>query len=234
MKKCLMLLSVATLAVAMLAGCGKDVKGDAKPAVDLALREFGVPAQCLEIKDVKDVKNEQDSFTATAVCEINGEKQSGDISVKYKDGKPEVNVLGFGYPEVMTVKRGVLGIDASRTVADALSSNLDDLKWEYYLNKRNQGVVKATGIWKGDTLSFEKEYSYNRWMRTFTVVKPGKKVDVYFVLNRDGSFAFATGEISSNAKDLGFLTEPDDGLVDKVTPEDLKTLKGGFLAVLYH
>ena len=137
--------------------------------------------------------------------------------------------------EIKTVKNGVLEIDKSRTVEQALSSNLDDLRWEKFVNKRNQSAVKASGIWKGDELSFQKEYSnrYGRWLGKFIVVKPGKKVDVYFVINLDGSFAFATGEISSDATDLGF-TEVIDGAQAKITPEDLKTLKGGFLGVLYH
>ena len=141
-------------------------------------------------------------------------------------------LAGCGDKDIKTVKNGVLGIDKSRTVEQALSANLEDLKWEKFVNKRNQGVVKASGIWKGDELSFQKEYSYNRWKRTFTIVKPGKKVDVYFVINRDGSFAFATGEISGDAKNLGFFEEKDGQ--DKVTPDDLGTLRGGFLGVLYN
>ncbi|MBP5530929.1 MAG: hypothetical protein J6Y54_02720 [Lentisphaeria bacterium] len=218
------ILTAAMAAAIILVGCGRNVPKDAKPMVDMALREFGVPAKCLEIKDVKKAENEKDSFTAVAVCDINGEKQSGDITVKYKNDKLTVEILGFGHPELMAVKNGTLGIDKSRTVEQALSANLKDLKWETFVNKRNQIVVKASGVWKNSGLSFNRDFS------DFTIVKPGKQVEAYFIINRDGSFSFDEGKVISNSKDLG----PDGWRQNVVTPDDLKKLRGGFLSVLYH
>ena len=241
MKK-LSILTAAMVAAIILTGCGRDVPKDANPMVDLALREFGVPAKCLEIKDVKKTENEKDSFTAVAVCEIDGEKQSGKITVKYQKGKPVVEILGFGYPALMLVKNGILEFDTSRTVGEALTANLDDLKWEVFVNRRSQIVVKASGVWKNGGLSFNGHnsgWSNSVLPRPFTVVKPGNRVEAYFIINRNGSFSFGDGKIISATKDLGYDYNFGDGPEwshDVVTAEllEINRLKGGFLSVLYN
>ena len=242
MKKFSMFMAAAM--VILLAGCGRDVPKEAKPAVDLALREFGVPAKCLAIKDVKKAENEKDSFTAVAVCEIDGKTQSGGITVKYQKGKPAVEIVGFGYPALMVVKNGILKFDNSRTVGEALTANLDDLKWEVFVNRRNQIVVKAAGVWKSGGLSFSESTNGVGYHEIpFTVVKPGNQVEAYFIINRNGSFSFGYGKIISSTKDLGVNRRKmfgddkfSEGDRDVVTSDELekRRLKGGFLSVLYN
>lgn len=136
-----------------------------------------------------------------------------------------VLLAGCESKEVKTVKNGVLGIDKSRTVEQALAAKLDDLKWEKFVNDKNQTVVKASGVWKDEnTISFNNPKNF---YRTFTIVKPGKKVEVYFVMNHDGTFAFLGGKFFGDAKDLG------DGYDSEVWHYKLENLRGGFLGVLY-
>jgi len=131
-------------------------------------------------------------------------------------------LAGCGDKDIKTVKNGVLGIDKSRTVEQALSANLEDLKWEKFVNKKNQTMVKVSGVWKSDGLAFDGG---------FTIVKPGKQVEAYFIINRDGSFSFADGKVTSATNDLGYVGFGGKNIVE---PYNLRNLEGGFLGVLYH
>jgi len=48
------------------------------------------------------------------------------------------------------VKKSVFNIDRSRTVQEALSAQMTNLKWRHFQNKRNQTVVEVVGTWKHD------------------------------------------------------------------------------------
>ena len=128
--------------------------------------------------------------------------------------------------DIAKVKRGIYNFDRSRTVEEAFSANLRDLKWTTYTSKKKQTVVKAVGIWKSDMRYFSPG------IIPFVIVRPGNRVEVYFVMNRDGSFSFHSGKVISASKDLGFGGDSDD----TVTSGQLKfmKLKDGFLGVMYH
>ena len=149
-----------------------------------------------------------------------------------------VLLAGCGDKEIKTVKNGVLGIDKSRTVEQALSAKLKDLKWEKFVNDKNQTIVKASGVWTKPTVSYNSTISYSvLYTKTNTVgteyykivvVKPGNKVEVCFVINPDGTFTFNSGKVYSDSADLGFKCHKKS-----VDDSDLKDLRGGFLGVLY-
>ena len=196
MKKNLLVV-FAVVAGILLAGCGRDVPGDVKPIISSALSgEFGVPARCVAVKDVKKV--EKDSFTAVALCDIGGREQSGGITVKYKDDKPVVGIIGFGYPEIRLVKNGVLGIDKTRTVEQMLSAKLNNLRWKSFSSSDNRRVVEVNGIW---AWKYEK-YKMVEWFPC-----DGDKVKLQFVIHVDGrNFNFAYGDIrdsNNKIKDSG-------------------------------
>ena len=200
----------AAVFVALLAGCGRDVPGDAKPIIGSALSgEFGVPVRCVAVKDVKKVENEKDSFTAVAVCDIGGREQSGGITVKYKDDKPVVGIIGFGYPEIVTVKNGVLNTDKTRTVEQMLSAKLDNLQWKCFVSTENRRVVEVSGVWKDKQY---REMAQNvtkgslEWALSGGLIPlfpfDGDKMTLQFVIHADGRrFGFAYAEIrDSNDK----------------------------------
>ena len=127
------------------------------------------------------------------------------------------------------MKKGYFPFDRSRTVEEALSSNIDKLKWSKYTSKKNRTIVKADGVWKG------KPVFYRTGILTYAIVRPGNKVEVFFVVNRDGSFSFYSGKVTSNSKNLGFLEDENTGETDVVKSRELKTMgvKNGFLGVMY-
>ena len=137
--------------------------------------------------------------------------------------------FGVYQSDIAKVKRGVLKFDKSRTVNEALSTNLKNLKWTKYTNKKKQTVVKATGIWKSDARYFHPG------LLPFFIVRSGNRVEAYFIMNKDGVFSFASGfsfaggKVTSTSNDLCF------GKDDTVTSEllDFMELEGGFLGVLY-
>ena len=125
-----------------------------------------------------------------------------------------VLLAGCEAKEVKTVKSGVLGIDKSRTVEQAFSAKLGDLKWKKFVNDKNQTIVKASGVWKD-----KNTISWRPYGEEEIIVAPGFFVEVCFVMNRDGTFTFESGK---------FFKE-----TTVVKSADLGKLRGGFLGVLY-
>ena len=58
-------------------------------------------------------------------------------------------VAGCGDPNIDTVKKGVLGVDKTRTVEQLLGAKLDDMKWNTFTSDDNRTVVEVIGVWKG-------------------------------------------------------------------------------------
>jgi len=138
-------------------------------------------------------------------------------------------LAGCEAKEVKLVKNGVLAIDKSRTVEQALSAKLDDLNWEKFVNEQKKTIVKATGIWTNkNTISYYRPTSVGGPAFEYVIVRPGTNVEVCFVINLDGTFAFHSGKFSGGGK-LGY----DDYGAESVKDTDLYRLSGGFLGVLY-
>jgi len=135
-----------------------------------------------------------------------------------------VLLAGCEAKEVKTVKNGVLGIDKSRTVEQALAAKLDDMKWKK-INEKNRTIVKVTGKWKDKKNAV---YYMVNGIKYF-IVRPGSNVEVCFAMNPDGTFSFNSGKFSRAEGGLGL--EVIGG--SEVKHDDLNNLRGGFLGVLY-
>lgn len=132
-------------------------------------------------------------------------------------------LAGCEAKEVKTVRSGVLGIDKSRTVEQALAAKLDDMKWTK-INENNHIIVKVTGKWKDKNTVY---YMVNGIK--YFIVKPGSNVEVCFAMNPDGTFSFNSGKFSRAEGDLGLEVIGRR----EVKHDDLDKLRGGFLGVLY-
>ena len=134
--------------------------------------------------------------------------------------------FGVYQSDIAKVKRGIYKFDRSRTVGEAFSANLKDLKWTKYTDKKKHTVVKAAGTWKSDMLYFSPG------IIPFVIVRPGNRVEAYFVMTRNGGFRFSGGKVISDSKDLGFGGASDDTVTSKML--DFMKLENGFLGVLYN
>ena len=84
------------------------------------------------------------------------------------------------------VKKSVFNIDRSRTVQEALSAQMTNLKWRNFQNKRNQTVVEVVGTWKHD-----------KYKGQLLSPQKGDEVMVQFIILRSGYYhvKFHYGEI---------------------------------------
>lgn len=84
------------------------------------------------------------------------------------------------------VKKSVFNIDRSRTVQEALSAQMTNLKWRHFQNKRNQTVVEVVGTWKHD-----------KYKGQLLSPQKGDEVMVQFIILRSGysHVKFHYGEI---------------------------------------
>lgn len=84
------------------------------------------------------------------------------------------------------VKKSVFNIDRSRTVQEALSAQMTNLKWRHFQNKRNQTVVEVVGTWKHD-----------KYKGQLLSPQKGDEVMVQFIILRSGYYhvKFHYGEI---------------------------------------
>lgn len=57
-------------------------------------------------------------------------------------------LTGCGDSQLEAVKNGYLGIDNSRTIEQAFSANLKNIRWRKFTTENNQTIVEAVGVWK--------------------------------------------------------------------------------------
>lgn len=61
-------------------------------------------------------------------------------------------LAGCGDSQVDSVKNGILEFDKSRTIEQAFSSKMDDLKWRKFTSDKNITVVEVVGTWTDDEM----------------------------------------------------------------------------------
>ena len=100
-------------------------------------------------------------------------------------------VAGCGNPNIDTVKKGVLGVDKTRTVEQLLGAKLDNMKWNTFTSDDNRTVVEVIGVWKD---SQYRSSFIKRWESMFPW--DGDTLRLQFIIHADGeNFEFCYGEI---------------------------------------
>lgn len=125
-------------------------------------------------------------------------------------------MCGCADSDIEGVKNGVLSLDNTRTVEDAVDAVMKNVKWRKFVSDSNSTIVEVTGVWTDDI--YEKTYEHmlkkakaidpNFDESGFTAVLsglpvfklfpfPGDKVLLQFAIAADGeSFQFSYGEIT--------------------------------------
>lgn len=112
-------------------------------------------------------------------------------------------VACFGGGDISLVKSGVLGIDDSITVGEAIDNYkyFKDVKWESFKTENGRRVVQVTGNLNLNDL---KNVSKNKWMVEGLLKKGYIKADVIFqfLISKDGKkFRLYTEAVDFYKKD---------------------------------
>ena len=145
-----------------------------KNAADNGIKSVNINGEIVEAKFIlSDLKHKVELYRKAKIARQNAEQ----------DFKRQAK--GFTLLEDV-VKKSVFNIDRSRTVQEALSAQMTNLKWRHFQNKRNQTVVEVVGTWKQD-----------KHKGQLLVPQKGDEVMVQFIILRSGysHVKFHYGEI---------------------------------------
>ena len=143
-------------------------------SVDNGIKSVNIKGEILDAKSIlSDLKHKVELYHKSKVARQNAEQ----------DFKRQAK--GFTLLEDV-VKKSVFNIDRSRTVQEALSAQMTNLKWRHFQNKRNQTVVEVVGTWKHD-----------KYKGQLLSPQKGDEVMVQFIILRSGysHVKFHYGEI---------------------------------------
>ena len=65
-------------------------------------------------------------------------------------------MCGCADSDIEGVKNGVLSLDNTRTVEDAVDAVMKNVKWRKFVSDSNSTIVEVTGVWTDDI--YEKTY----------------------------------------------------------------------------
>ncbi|NMD88615.1 sel1 repeat family protein [Victivallis vadensis] len=140
-------------------------------------------------------------------------------------------------PEIEMVKNGVFLFDQSRTVEEAFSAQLDNIRWRKFRAKGNRTIVEVIGTWNNDT------YGEDKVKRNFASIlagidfiwafypKKGEEIMAQFAINRtsESPFSLYRGEIRDRTGKIKIVNKCP-AIADS-SEQYLK--KRGFLELMY-
>ena len=144
-------------------------------------------------------------------------------------------------PEIEMVKNGVFLFDQSRTIEEAFSAQLDNIRWRKFRTKENRIIVEVIGTWNNDTYGEDKVK--RNFVSTLAGIdfiwalypKKGEEIMAQFAINRSSvsPFSLYRGEIRDKTGkikvvDLGVIKYP--AIADS---SELYLTKKGFLELMY-
>ncbi len=145
-------------------------------------------------------------------------------------------------PTIETVKNTVFQLDDTRTLEEALASQMSNIRWRVFQSKENRTIVEVVGIWKSEKFKPSNDAPQNLLVFALTTgaqqilqICPQKDEEVMaqFVITKDGNVRFHFGECrnSKGVRKIGcspMITYPaytDDG--------EFFIKKEGFFEMLY-
>ena len=139
------------------------------------------------------------------------------------------------------VKNGVFLFDQSRTIEEAFSAQLDNIRWRKFRTKENRIIVEVIGTWNNDTYGEDKvKRNFASTLAGIDFIwalypKKGEEIMAQFAINRSSvsPFSLYRGEIRDKTGkikvvDLGVIKYP--AIADS---SELYLTKKGFLELMY-
>lgn len=101
------------------------------------------------------------------------------------------------------VKNGVFLFDQSRTIEEAFSAQLDNIRWRKFRTKENRIIVEVIGTWNNDTYGEDKvKRNFASTLAGIDFIwalypKKGEEIMAQFAINRSSvsPFSLYRGEI---------------------------------------
>ena len=144
-------------------------------------------------------------------------------------------------PEIEMVKNGVFLFDQSRTVEEAFSAQLDNIRWRKFRTKENRIIVEVIGTWNNDTYGEDKvKRNFASTLAGIDFIwaffpKKGEEIMAQFVINRtsESPFSLYRGEIRDRTGKIKIVNMGGTKCPAIADSSELYLKKKGFLELMY-
>ena len=144
-------------------------------------------------------------------------------------------------PEIELVKNGIFLFDESRTVEEAFSAQLDNIRWRKFRSQGNRIIVEVIGTWNNDTYGEDKvKRNFASTLAGIDFIwafypKKGEEIMVQFAINRssESSFSLYRGEIRDRIGKIKIVNIGGIKYPAIADSSELYLKKQGFLELMY-